>query len=592
MNRSFRAQESQMTVKQRQQVAASLRNSMMKEKEEDLALFLEMRKRDKEREKERDSLLLPSSNEFEAPLGSKPGTSPIFNIAASTPAPLRKTGPDDFLNSENDKNDYDWLLTPPGTPLFPSLESETQKTYMSQLGTPKGRSTSIKSRLANPQIEIPKRNSLVPKQPASCPVSSSMGTRRPSSSGGPGSRPATPTGRATLVSTSRPATPTGRPTLTATSRTSRPSTPTTRASLSSNKPTMLSTSRSAGPTRSTTPSARPVARSSTPTGRASIPASNPVSRASTPTRRPSASPSSANTSGFFSRSSSFLTKSVNSGISLTRPSGTTPTKAPVPSSVRTVTAVPKSSAPSRAPSPSRKTIPWKPSEMPGFSMEAPPNLRTSAPERPLSASRGRPLASSRSSSVEPGPAGRPKRQSCSPSRGRISNGFAHPSGSSVPALRRTPKVSDSVNPILMGTRMVDRVMNMRKLPPPQDDKSPSLSGKSASSPDSSGFGRNLSKKSLDMAIRHMDIRRSIPGNLRPLMTNIPASSMYSVRSGPGGAPTRGRTMSVSDSPLATSSNASSELSVNNNGLTLDLSELDDDNGSDRGVRTPSSICGR
>ncbi len=40
--------------------------------------------------------------------GSKPGTSPIFNISSSTPAPARKTGADDFLNSENDKNDFDW----------------------------------------------------------------------------------------------------------------------------------------------------------------------------------------------------------------------------------------------------------------------------------------------------------------------------------------------------------------------------------------------------------------------------------------------------------------------------------------------------
>lgn len=38
--------------------------------------------------------------------GAKPGTSPIFNLSSSTTA--RKTGADDFLNSENDKNDYDW----------------------------------------------------------------------------------------------------------------------------------------------------------------------------------------------------------------------------------------------------------------------------------------------------------------------------------------------------------------------------------------------------------------------------------------------------------------------------------------------------
>lgn len=85
-----------------------------------------------------------------------------------------------------------------------------------------------------------------------------------------------------------------------------------------------------------------------------------------------------------------------------------------------------------------------------------------------------------------------------------------------------------------------------------------------------------------------DIRRSIPGNLRPLMTNIPASSMYSVRSGPA----KSRTISVSDSPLATSSNASSEVSVNN-GICVDRNEVDDDNGSERGgLSSPASVHGR
>lgn len=63
MNRSFRAPESQMlaAMKQRQQ----LRASVMKEKEEELSLFLEMKKR----EKERNDLLLNHSEEFDAPLG-------------------------------------------------------------------------------------------------------------------------------------------------------------------------------------------------------------------------------------------------------------------------------------------------------------------------------------------------------------------------------------------------------------------------------------------------------------------------------------------------------------------------------------------
>ena len=72
------------------------------------------------------------------------------------------------------------------------------------------------------------------------------------------------------------------------------------------------------------------------------------------------------------------------------------------------------------------------------------------------------------------------------------------------------------------------------------------------------------------------------------MTNIPASSLYSVRSGPP----RGRTVSVSGSPHATSSNASSEVSVNQNGLCLDSSEVDDDIGSERCGQSPASVRGR
>ncbi|KAJ8535427.1 hypothetical protein K7X08_023147 [Anisodus acutangulus] len=96
-------------------------------------------------ERERNDLLLHNSHEFDVPLGAKRGSSPIFDFASATP--VRKTGADDFLNADNDKNEYDWLLTPPGTPLFPSLEMESQKTVMSQLGTPKARPTALKSRV-------------------------------------------------------------------------------------------------------------------------------------------------------------------------------------------------------------------------------------------------------------------------------------------------------------------------------------------------------------------------------------------------------------------------------------------------------------
>ncbi|EPS68722.1 hypothetical protein M569_06052, partial [Genlisea aurea] len=54
----------------------------------------------------------------------------------------------------------------------------------------------------------------------------------------------------------------------------------------------------------------------------------------------------------------------------------------------------------------------------------------------------------------------------------------------------------ALNPVLVGTKMVERVVNMRKLAPP-DSSSLLLNPKKA------GFGRSLSKKSLEMAIRHM-----------------------------------------------------------------------------------------
>ncbi|XP_051138445.1 uncharacterized protein LOC127256465 isoform X2 [Andrographis paniculata] len=565
MNRSLRASE-----------RGQMGSVRMKDgKDEDLALFREMRKREKERN---DLLLLQNSDEFDAPLGPKTGSSPIFNITSGIPAPVRKSGADDFLNSDYDKNDYDWLLTPPGTPLFPSLEKESQRTVMSQMETPTARPTTLKSRLANPQLEPVARSNLSRQPtPSQGLNTSSERLRRPSSSGGPGSRPATPTGRPTVGSTSRsPVTSSlnkpaaaakpmansiSKVTSTVVAKPSRSSTPTSRPTVSSTKPS--------APPRSSTPTTRSTARSSTPTSRSSVPAPKPTSRASTPTRRPA---------------------SVSSGASVSSASVKSLTSS---SLVKPVASAVKTAVPARSNSPTVKRTPWKPSEMPGFSLDAPPNLRTTLPDRPPSATRGRPGApSSRSSSIEPVSNGRVRRQSCSPARGRPPNGIIHNSGSSVPvpaANRLYAKANDNVSPVLVGTKMVERVINMRKLAPPkQDDRhSPhsNFSGKS-SSPDSSGFGRSLSKKSLDMAIRHMDIRRT--GNLRPLMTNIPASSIYSVRSSGGNR----RTASISDSPLATSSNCSSDLSINNNALCVDGLEAEDDVCSNKGIRSPANIRGR
>lgn len=223
--------------------------------------------------------------------------------------------------------------------------------------------------------------------------------------------------------------------------------------------------------------------------------------------------------------------------------------------------------------------------MPGFSLDAPPNLRTSLPERPASASRGRPGApSARSSSTNSVSEGKTRQQSGSPSRGRASRGSAYSNGNTTQAKSRSRgNDCDMESPVLIGTKMVERVVNMRKLAPPKRDDSHSThTNPGSKSSDSSGFGRTLSNKSLDMALRHRDIRRSISGNLRPHVTNIPASSIYSVRSGP-----TKRSVSDADSPLATSSNASSEPSVKNSSFCLDGSETEEnDFGSDRGTSSP------
>ncbi|XP_008218545.1 PREDICTED: uncharacterized protein LOC103318888 isoform X1 [Prunus mume] len=79
---------------------------------EDLILFRELHKRQKERNIL--SLLQPVSDEFE----------PTGNYQLYRTAAAQKGSGFEFL-AENDKNDYDWLKTPPATPLFPSLEMDT-----------------------------------------------------------------------------------------------------------------------------------------------------------------------------------------------------------------------------------------------------------------------------------------------------------------------------------------------------------------------------------------------------------------------------------------------------------------------------------
>lgn len=145
-----------------------------------------------------------------------------------------------------------------------------------------------------------------------------------------------------------------------------------------------------------------------------------------------------------------------------------------------------------------KSRPSNPSEMLSVSHDSPQTLKKSLPRRPASASRGRPSAPASLSSSSKG---KPRQKSCSPTKVRAT----HRNGST--ALSRSRGHShgggDDVNPVLMGTKMVERVVNMRKLAPPKQDEHISLENPKKSSHENSGFGRSLSKRSLDMAIRHM-----------------------------------------------------------------------------------------
>ncbi|XP_010486450.1 PREDICTED: mucin-5AC [Camelina sativa] len=519
------------------------------DRDEELSLFLEMRRREKEHRA--DSLLTGSDNVSSInetlKAAAAAALSGVSETASSQRYPLRRTAAENFLYSENEKSDYDWLLTPPGTPQF---EKESHRSVMNQLDAPTSRPTALKSRLGNCREDIVSMNHNKPQTSSS----SVAGLRRPSSSGSSrsASRPSTPTRRSitpttsttspvtTKASTSRSSTPTSRATLTAARATTSMTAPRTTTS-SAPRTTTTST----GSARSATPT-----RSNTNTRPSSAPSKKPVSRPATPTRRPS-----------------------------------TPTGPSIVSS----------KAPSRGTSPSptvNSSRPWKPPEMPGFSLEAPPNLRTTLSDRPVSASRGRPgVASapgSRSGSIErgggptSGSVSHARRQSCSPSRGRAPIGNTN---GSVTGVRGRAKAnnggSDSLSPVAMGNKMVERVVNMRKLGPPRLTESGGRgTGKSNSAFNSLGYGRNLSKSSIDMALRHMDIRRGMTGNLRPLVTKVPASSMYSVRSRP---------TSVSSSPMATSSTvSSSEPSVDNiNILCLDGNEAEnDDLLSERSYASP------
>lgn len=172
---------------------------------------------------------------------------------------------------------------------------------------------------------------------------------------------------------------------------------------------------------------------------------------------------------------------------------------------------------------------------PDFPLDTPPNLRTTLPDRPISAGRSRPGSlTSKVNTETPSPASMSRRPS-SPtvSRGRSvepqGRGYLHSNGQHADIIesRKSAYVPDS----------------MRKLV------------KASTTLESGSMGRTISKKSIDMAVRHMDIRNG-SGSVRP----VSSTSLFpqSIRS----APSKIQTTHGSGSPTSVNSNGSPSLSSN------------------------------
>ncbi|XP_052140498.1 uncharacterized protein LOC127760297 [Oryza glaberrima] len=448
---------------------------------------------------------------------------------------------EDLLDTEIGKHDYDWLLTPPGSPHAPILEvvEKAPSSDVPKRITTRSSSTTRASRLSIPETE--NGHSTVPTRPAR-----SNSVSRPSiqstlissnnrssvvnaSISSVCSPPTTPSKRTSTLSSSKPSVPASRqvPTRPSTPTKTRPSTPVKPRPSTPVKPrpstpnktrpsTPVKTRSSVPNTMSTSTIAKTTSaqnsRPSTPTSRPRI-MSNSSSSTSSAASRPSSSSGRTST---ISRTSS-STSTVPS-VSRSSSRSSTPTRQPITRSSaplaghspsvgrifgsnnitsigRPVTSNGRSSAPSSAPSSrpsspnSRARAPVRPLDIPDFPSETPPNLRTKLPQRPLSAGRARP-------GVGLGPKSAPNAEQVR---------SAPVKKMTVPAITRSkfPDAPSRVSSLTNGHQ--SRQSEGSAVEGQHTKPLRSITGTD------NGFGRTISRKSLDMAIKHMDIRQNLGG---------------------------------------------------------------------------------
>lgn len=437
---------------------------ILREKDDDLALFSDMQTREK------DNFLVQSSDDFEDTFSTKLRYFSDLKLGISVPARGESS---DLLNADGEKNDYDWLLTPPDTPLFPSLDDETTSTTVAHRGRPRSQPITIS------------RSSTMEKSYRSSRGSASPHRLSPSPRSGNGSFQSR--GRPSSAPNSSPA-----PSLRHTTPTRRPSPP---------------------PSKSSTP----------------------APRSSTPTPRRMSTGSSSTVASYGVR-------------------GTSPVKT------------------SRGNSASPKIRAWQ-SNIPGFSSEAPPNLRTSLADRPASYVRGSSPASrnGRDSSSNV------RRQSMSPTASRSSS-YSHDrdrfsSHSKGSVVSSGDDDIDSLQSVPMGSS--DR-SGSRRVGPFLNNRAPAFSKK----PTKTLSSISAPKRSFDSAIRQMDHRRSPQNMFRPLLSSVPSTTFYA-----GKTNSAHRTLISRNSSVTTSSNASSDQGTSV-ALDTEESEQNQDDVASEGEKAP------
>eukprot|EP00250_Pteridium_aquilinum_P011789 c20304_g1_i1 orf=429-2231(+) len=508
-------------------------------------------------EKDEDLVLFHDMQTRERAAAHESAAQPLCRGTLAAIIPPKRTEEDIFTSSEWDKHDYDWLMTPPSTCFIPNVKHEPVGNGSSSSGSAIARSSTKAT------SKIGSSRSAEPSVPIMCTSFDSQQQADPS----------------VAITTSTGSI--------------------SRKSLSSSSST---TTRASTPARSTTPVSRPIVRPSTPSksaaSSASTRSSTPMGRAATPSNRPASS--------------------TRPSTPIKRPATPTRVNNPSNTSVKTSTVSKATSLPSKSASSSRPSSPATrvrqpaahPAALPGTPQEPPANLRTSRVDRPHSNPRGsmalkaNTTAAAKAPQLQPADAGGARNMHLSGSplvtRGRVSSDSLNGDKSLV----RNGKLHDGAMVSVsngVGSKMVDRIMPPRKLVPLAQERTLVAVNSQGKKPvkstllrdvksmsqvkESSGFGRNLSKKSLDMALRHMDIRGSTPSGFQSFMSNIPASSLYSVRSGSSrGTTGRGNsTSSIASSPMATSSNASSEHSMSTV-IDPESSELSDETASEMGSR--------